>query len=76
MLQSVCGFDKSNLKHAETQEKNVLPNAADVVKDKRESSVILGVEEFDKTELKHAGGWLCFSMRKAKEQVRVGQRCV
>lgn len=55
MLQSVCGFDKSSLKHAETQEKIVLPDAADVAKDKRESSVISGVEEFDKAELKPTG---------------------
>ena len=55
VLQSVCGFDKSNLKPAETVEKMVLPDAAVVEKDKRESSVIHGVEEFDKTGLKHAG---------------------
>lgn len=42
------------LHHVEPRESNPLPTAEDVVKEKRESAVLEGIEKFDRGDLSHA----------------------
>lgn len=49
-MQNIEGFDKHNLKHAETQEKNALPDTAVINQEK----TIQNIEGFDKSILRHA----------------------
>ncbi|CAG0895581.1 unnamed protein product [Darwinula stevensoni] len=46
-------FESSQLKHAETQEKVVLPTQEDITQEKTHDAVLKGVEEFDRHQLKH-----------------------
>ncbi|XP_052120695.1 thymosin beta isoform X5 [Frankliniella occidentalis] len=46
------GFNPSNMKHAVTQEKTVLPTAEDVASEKTQKALIEGVEAFDSSKLK------------------------
>lgn len=42
------------LKHADTQEKIILPSAEDVQQEKGHQEFLKGIESFDDTKLKHA----------------------
>ncbi|KAG8182154.1 hypothetical protein JTE90_014563 [Oedothorax gibbosus] len=44
-------FDSSKMKHAETNEKNVLPSKDDVQQEKRHNSILNSVEGFERSQL-------------------------
>jgi hypothetical protein len=52
LKQGVAAFNRSNLKHAETVEKDLRPNAEVLAKERKENEVMKGVEGFDKAALK------------------------
>ena len=53
--KSIEGFPKDSLRHSHTQEKNVLPDATQINKEK----TLQGISAFDKEKLKLVGTSLC-----------------
>ncbi|KAK7496474.1 hypothetical protein BaRGS_00012396 [Batillaria attramentaria] len=53
LRERIGSFSKETLKHAETEEKNVLPTEEDIGKEKTEAAICKGIEEFKKGDLKH-----------------------
>ncbi|KAG8249853.1 hypothetical protein J6590_012164 [Homalodisca vitripennis] len=53
LIEDVEGFDTGKLKHAQTQEKNPLPDKFAVLQEKQHLNLIEGVEHFDKSTMKH-----------------------
>ncbi|KAG7160123.1 Thymosin beta-like 2 [Homarus americanus] len=51
-LQAVEGFNAANLKHANTQEKVVLPAKEDIVAEKGQQALRQGIEGFNPSALK------------------------
>jgi len=54
ILKGVECFDKTELKHTDTEVKVVLPDQEDIATEKTQQALLKGVEGFDKKNLQHA----------------------
>lgn len=54
VIEGIERFDPGNLKHAETQERNRLPDIQVLKQEKAHKDLIDSVECFDKSNMKHA----------------------
>uniref|UniRef100_A0A1B0DQ22 Uncharacterized protein n=1 Tax=Phlebotomus papatasi TaxID=29031 RepID=A0A1B0DQ22_PHLPP len=53
LFKGIQSFDTAKLKHAETKEKNPLPDQEVIQQEKGVQQLISGIENFDQGKLKH-----------------------
>ncbi|CAN8012243.1 unnamed protein product, partial [Ixodes pacificus] len=54
LLEGVEQFEKTSMKHVQTQENVCLPKKEDIESEKEHKQMIEGIETFDPSKLKHA----------------------